>query len=95
MPSVVFGIDVRFQQCVPFAAVTRADPFGPIVVITTPVNGIKDLYVRASYAMAATRIDKITGTIVYHDYRAERSARVTRRMERTAGANVDANTTLG
>ena len=43
------------------------------VFLTTPANGIDDRYVRASYGFAPPAVaDRITATLVYHDFRAER-----------------------
>jgi hypothetical protein len=43
------------------------------VFLTTPKNGIEDAYVKASYTMpAAPLFSKITATVVYHDFSAQR-----------------------
>ena len=67
------------------------------VFLTTPVNGIEDLYVSASYGMAAAPwFDKVTGTLVYHDYHAERlSTSYGNEWNALLEANIDANVLVG
>ena len=67
------------------------------VFLTTPANGIKDLYVKGGYAFAANPIfTRVTATVVYHDFSAERvSGNFGHEWDAQIEAVVDANVTIG
>jgi hypothetical protein len=67
------------------------------VFLTTPVDGIKDLYVKAGYAFAANPIfTRVAATVVYHDFSAERvSANFGHEWDAQIEATVNANLMVG
>ena len=67
------------------------------VFLTTPANGIKDLYVKGGYGFAANPIfTRVTATVWYHDFSAERvSGNYGHEWDAQIEAAVDANVTVG
>ena len=67
------------------------------VFLTTPANGIEDLYFKGSYGFAAVPFfSRVTATIVYHDFSAEHaSANFGSEWDAQIEAAVDANITVG
>jgi hypothetical protein len=67
------------------------------VFLTTPANGIKNLYVKGSYGFPATPLfTRVTATVVYHDFSAEQvSANFGHEWDAQLEAAVDANITVG
>jgi len=65
--------------------------------LTKPPNGIKDLYFKGSYGFAATPLaDKITATLVYHDFSAEHvSADYGSEWDAMVEAQLDGNLMIG
>jgi hypothetical protein len=67
------------------------------VFLTTPANGIKDLYVKGSYGFPVTPLfTRVTATVVYHDFSAEQvSANFGHEWDAQLEAAVDSNVTVG
>lgn len=67
------------------------------VFLTTPANGIADLYVKGSYIFdAAPIVPKITATILYHDFAAQRgSTHFGSEWDAQIEAAIDAHVTAG
>lgn len=67
------------------------------VFLTTPADGIKDLYVKAGYGFALNPLfTKVTATIVYHDFSAQRvSGNFGHEWDAQIEAVVNANITVG
>ena len=67
------------------------------VFLTTPVNGIKDLYAKVGYGFALNPLfTRVTATVVYHDFSAERvSGNYGHEWDAQIEAAVDANITVG
>ena len=67
------------------------------VFLTTPVDGIEELYVKAGYGFAWTPLlAKVNATVVYHDFSAQRiGARYGHEWDAQIEAAVNANVTLG
>lgn len=65
--------------------------------LTTPADGIKDFYVKASYSLSAQPVlKKITATLVYHDFEAERTgADYGNEWDALVEAKVDDHITVG
>jgi hypothetical protein len=67
------------------------------VFLTTPTNGIKDLYLKSAYGFGVAPVfNRVTATILYHDFRAERgSAYYGSEWDAQIEGAVDANVTVG
>jgi len=67
------------------------------VFLTTPANGIKDVYAKIGYGFAAVPVfSRVTATIVYHDFSAQRGdADYGSEWDAQIEAALDANVTLG
>jgi hypothetical protein len=65
--------------------------------LATPANGVKDSYVKASYSLSAKPVlKKITATLVYHDFEAERTgADYGNEWDALVEAKVDDHITVG
>jgi len=88
--SGAIGFSTPLASLHPFAG--WADVF-----LTTPVNGIKDFYLKGSYGFAATPLfAKVTAIAAYHDFSAEHmSANYGNEWDAQVEAAVDAHLTLG
>ena len=67
------------------------------VFLTTPANGIKDLYAKAGYGFAvAPLFNRVVATLVYHDFSAEQiSGSYGHEWDAQVEATVNANVTVG